>query len=296
MNRLPPLSLTGTAWVMSPGEQVPAPPAQGVRLVPTDDFAPARPELQATPLTLSAALSRPHGQRLPASHEPTVPLGPIRAEYVTPEGSRSPASRLIADHCKAVALDGRSIDARTNDIFGVLMPAVTQARSPNPAWQKATPQELKLFIKETLEHTDAIRRIGALRGQDYSEHDFEGDTSKFNPEIAQFLARAGRDDSVKWAISEHNSAPHHAIWAEPKASPHDLMESATDIVNAWRMPRQVYDKPSWSWEKIGLSIQAGFEDGRLTGAQRDALVAAVPAQRRDEELHGLPGTPVSSSE
>ena len=189
----------------------------------------------------------------------------------------------VAGQCVAIALGGLSLEERATQITDLLLPAVDAAPSPEASWTKATPQELRLFVLETLEHTDAVRAVGRLRGLDFTGHDLEGETSKFNPEIAQFLARPGRDDSVKWAIARHNDAPHHNHWGDPSATVTDLRESASDIVNAWRMNRRVYDKPAWTWERIHQTIEADHDDGRLSTAQRDALLEAIPFQRAAEE-------------
>ncbi|MBI2252199.1 MAG: hypothetical protein HYU63_05610, partial [Armatimonadetes bacterium] len=52
---------------------------------------------------------------------------------------------------------------------------------------KATPKQIELYHKETLEHNQAMKKIGKLRGENWTGHDIEGTTSKLNPEIAQYL-------------------------------------------------------------------------------------------------------------
>lgn len=197
-------------------------------------------------------------------------------------GVRSEASRQVAAQCHAIAFGSGTLEDKTDAIAGLITDALPSTASPDPTWEQATPQQVRLFVMETLEHTAGIRRAGELRGLDFSQHDFEGDTSKFNPEITQFLAKPGRDASVQWAIKEHNAAPHHALWNDPSSTADDLRESGTDIVNAWRMTRRVYDKPAWSYEKIQAVIEADASDGKLTPAQRDALLAAIPFQQQVE--------------
>ena len=201
-------------------------------------------------------------------------------------GPRSPASREIARQCHALVAAAGSNEEKADAITALLMPGIDQAAVPDPSWVKATPEQVRLFVLETLEHTEGIRRIGTMRGHDWTEHDFEGDTSKLNPEITQFLAKPGRDASVQWAITQHNGAPHHDLWSNPHSSASDLAESATDIVNAWRMSRRVYDKPSWSWTRIEAVISADHADGRLSNAQRDALLEAIPFQQEYESRYG----------
>ncbi len=197
-------------------------------------------------------------------------------------------SNEVAAWCGLVAHTDMSVPERTVLISPVLADAVQRAESPSPDWVKATPEQLTLYVRETLEHTDAMRRLGALQGQDWSQHDLEGKTSKFQPEIAQFLALPGRDESVQWAIARHNEAQHHAVWKDPQARPEDLAESASDIMNAWRMNRRVYDNPSWSWERIHRFIEVGFMSNQMSATQRDALLAAIPFQQEEERRHGIP--------
>lgn len=200
----------------------------------------------------------------------------------SPASVSLPSAPGVAGQCVEIALGSLSLDERTARITDILVPAIEAAPSPDPAWTKATPQEVRLYVQETLEHTDGVRAVGRLRGEDFTGHDLEGDTSKFNPDIAQFLARPGRDDSVKWAMARHNDAPHHRAWNDPTSQPADLRESASDVIGAWRMERRVYDKPSWSWQRIEATIAADHDDGRLTTAQRDALLQAIPFQRAAE--------------
>ena len=264
-------AVIGDAVALGP---IPTLPTETAPL-PQPTVTVARTPQPAIPMTLT------EGTQTPAGAAPyTYPSGP--------NGPRTPESRIVADRCREIAFSGRPLQDRAKEIGDILVEAVDGANSPNPAWEIATSEQVRLFVLETLEHTDAIRRLGELRGLDFHEHDFEGDTSKFNPEITRFLARPGRDDSVKWVINEHNAAPHHHLWKDPNANADDLREGATDIVNAWRMNRRVYEKPAWSWEKINRVIEVDFEDGKLTAPQRDALIAAIPFQMQDEATHGLP--------
>lgn len=197
-------------------------------------------------------------------------------------------SHRVGEWCGEVARAALSLPERTSRITRVLSKAVAKAHSPSPDWAKANPQQVERYVQETLEHADAMHRIGILRGQDWSQHDLEGDTSKFQPEIAQFLALPGRNEAVEWAIGRHNAADHHAVWANPDSTVEELAESASDIVNAWRMNRRVYDKPSWSWERITRFIEVGFQNNDLSANQRDALLAAIPYQMEEEGRNGLP--------
>ncbi|NDD30612.1 MAG: hypothetical protein EB084_20320, partial [Proteobacteria bacterium] len=206
---------------------------------------------------------------------------------VARDGVRSAASREVAEQCHAVVFGKGTLEEKTDAIAGLLNDALPSTPSPEPSWTKATPEQIRLFVMETLEHTAGIRRLGDLRGLDFSTHDFDGDTSKFNPEITQFLAKPGRDESVKWAIHEHNATDHHALWNDPSTAAADLKESASDVINAWRMTRRVYDKPGWSWEKIEAVIEADHDDGKLTSAQREALIDAIPFQKQ-LEAEGAP--------
>lgn len=197
-------------------------------------------------------------------------------------------SHQVGEWCGEVARAALSVPERTSRITPVLAKAVAKAQSPSPAWVKANPQQVERYVQETLEHADAMHRVGLLRGQDWSQHDLEGATSKFHPEIAQFLALPGRNEAVEWAIARHNAADHHAVWSDPGSTVEDLAESASDIVNAWRMNRRVYDKPSWSWERITRFIEVSFQNNDLSAHQRDALLAAIPHQMEEESRHGLP--------
>ena len=197
-------------------------------------------------------------------------------------------SHQVGEWCGEVARAALSVPERTSRITPVLAKAVAKAQSPSPAWVKANPQQVERYVQETLEHADAMHRVGLLRGQDWSQHDLEGATSKFHPEIAQFLALPGRNEAVEWAIARHNAADHHAVWSDPGSTVEDLAESASDIVNAWRMNRRVYDKPSWSWERITRFIEVSFQNNDLSVHQRDALLAAIPHQMEEESRHGLP--------
>jgi len=197
-------------------------------------------------------------------------------------------SHQVGEWCGEVARAALSVPERTSRITPVLSKAVAKAQSPSPAWGKANAQQVERYVQETLEHADAMHRVGLLRGQDWSQHDLEGATSKFHPEIAQFLALPGRNEAVEWAIGRHNAADHHAVWADPGSTVEDLSESASDIVNAWRMNRRVYDKPSWSWERITRFIEVSFQNNDLSTNQRDALLAAIPHQMEEESRHGLP--------
>ena len=194
----------------------------------------------------------------------------------------------IAAFCNAIAKSDASVAERTELITQALTIGIEKADTPHTEWTRATPQQLKLYVQETLEHVDAVRQIGQLRGLDFDSHDLEPKTGKFEPRIAQYLALPGREDSVKWSISEHNASPHHATWKNPNASVEDLSESASDIVNAWRMNRRVYSKPSWSWERIADVIDAQFQNNELSAVQREALLQAIPFQMEWESKFGLP--------
>lgn len=189
----------------------------------------------------------------------------------------------VAAACNKIAVSGAPIEERTESIMELLAPAVERTESPDPTWEKATPAQLKLFVAETLEHIDGLRAIGDLRGLDFSHHDMEEGCGKFHPQVAQFLALPGRNDAVKWGIAKHNAANHHDVWKNPNASKEELAESASDIINAWRMERPVYAKPSWSWEKISDVINSQFEDNMLSSVQRDALYEAIPYQMAYEQ-------------
>ena len=243
---------------------------------------PAAPAQPAVPSQVDGFLLA----ETPAASQPEVSLP--AGSTVPPDLAPDADSRAVAGWCYAVAKADLPVKERTLLIAPVLSAAVARAESPSPEWVKATPQQVTLFVQETLEHTDAVQRIGGLRGQDWSRHDFEDGVSKFRPEIAQFLAKPGRDESVQWAIGQHNGAGHHNLWANPKATTEELSESASDIVNAWRMNRRVYDKPSWSWERITRFIEVGFQNNEMTVSQRDALLTAIPYQMEEESRHGLP--------
>lgn len=245
--------------------------------------APATPA--AEPQAQAASAPAPAAAPAPSPALLTV-LDPAPTP-IAPSSGRSEASRQVADRCHAVVFGPGTLEEKTDAISGMLNEAIPSMPSPDPSWTKATPEQVRLFVMETLEHTAGIRRAGELRGLDFSQHDFEGDESKFNPEITQFLAKPGRDESVTWAIKTHNASPHHDLWNNPASKADDLKESATDIINAWRMTRRVYDKPAWSYEKIDAVIHADFSDGRLTEAQRDALLEAVPFQQQ-LEAEGAP--------
>lgn len=237
--------------------------------------------------TCEPAAPAPVAASTPAPR-PSVPAV-LRDEARAPRlggGHRSAASREVAGRCHAIAHGAGTHEQKAEAITALLMPGIEAAPSPDPSWVKATPEQVRLFVLETLEHIEGIRGVGELRGHDWTEHDLEGDTSKLNPEITQFLARPGRDASVLWAIAQHNDAPHHSLWSDPHSSTSDLAESATDIINAWRMSRRVYDKPSWSWPRIESVISADFDDGRLSAVQRDALLEAIPFQQQYEAQHG----------
>lgn len=191
-------------------------------------------------------------------------------------------NKEIANYCNGIAASDLPIEERRDLITEKLAEGVARAESPDPTWEKATPQQLSLYVHETLEHIDALREIGSLRGMNFEHHDTEEGCGKFEPEVAQFLALPGRTDSVKWAIAEHNNAGHHDIWKNPNASKEDLAESASDIVNAWRMERRVYSKAPWSWERVEGFINEQFNSNELSAAQRDALYEAIPFQMEYE--------------
>lgn len=263
----------------------PAPPAAEEGPVETGAAAPvAPPRREAPPAEIGGFLL---ADETPATPEAEVAFVAPSAT-LAPEPGPEASSSEVASWCYQVAKSSRPLAERTALIAPVLSKAVERAESPNSGWTKATPRQVALFVQETLEHTDALQRVGRLRGQDWSHHDFEGPTSKFNPEITQFLALPGRDESVKWAIARHNGSDHHAVWANPQARTEDLAESASDIVNAWRMNRRVYEKPSWSWERITGFIETQFQYNELSAPQRDALLAAIPHQMEEERRNGLP--------
>ena len=188
-----------------------------------------------------------------------------------------------AAYCNGIALSDRPFEERAELITTALSKAVAKTTdTPNPEWVKASPQQLRLYVEETLDHTDGVRAIGQLRGEDFTTHDLEPKTGKFEPRIAQYLALPGREDSVKWAIKEHNASPHHDLWHNPSASKEELAESATDIVNAWRMERRVYQKPPWGWDRIASVINEQFQSNEISVAQRDALYEAIPYQQEYE--------------
>lgn len=272
-------------------------PTSAPRLAtPTQQDAPAATDTitlpsPSVPARISSAVAppaepqaSPARPRLAATEQSPTSLAILDAETVAarPSTDRSEASRQIAHRCHAVVFGPGTLNEKADAVSRLLNEAIPSMPSPDPSWTKAPPEQVRLFVLETLEHTADIRRLGELRGLDFSQHDFEGDQSKFNPEITQFLAKPGRDESVTWAIKAHNGSPHHDLWSKPSSKAQDLRESATDIINAWRTNRRVYDKPAWSYEKIHAVINADFCDGRLNVAQRDALFEALPFQRQLE--------------
>lgn len=214
------------------------------------------------------------------------------AESSATQGLQKPGPEATTDeisaYCVAVAKGDGTVAERTELISEALTQGLSKADTPNTEWTQANPEQIKLYVQETLEHVDAVRQIGELRGLDFGDHDLEPGTGKFEPRIAQYLALPGREDSVKWSIAQHNSSPHHADWKDPNASKEELAESASDIVNAWRMNRRVYDKPSWSWERIADVINADYATNAINENQRDALLEAIPFQMQWEEQFGLP--------
>ena len=57
----------------------------------------------------------------------------------------------VAAACNGIAVSGASREERIESIMELLGPAVERAESPDPTWVKATPEQLKLFVGETLE-------------------------------------------------------------------------------------------------------------------------------------------------
>lgn len=264
--------------------QAPAPPAAAPP-------APTAPAPKAEPPARTAPAPEPdiHGFLLSDVEAPRVEHeAEVAYTDLRPEPADDASDDEVAEWCRHVAKSGLPTSDRTQRIASALARAVERAALPNRQWTKATPQQVKLFVQETLEHTDAVARVGKLRGMPWNNHDFEGSTSKFNPQIAQFMAKPGKDASVEWAIQRHNAAPHHAVWSDPQATSVLLKESASDIVNAWRMNRRVYDKPSWSWERIFRFIEVSFGYNEISAAQRDALLEAIPWQMEEERRNGLP--------
>jgi len=261
---------------------------------PSPDEAPSTLRTSSTPQAPPAAVSSTPGEvegfllaEVAAAPAPAF-SGASRTGAVPADLPAEADSHQVGEWCGEVARAALSVPERTSRITPVLSKAVAKAQSPSPAWVKANPQQVERYVQETLEHADAMHRVGLLRGQDWSQHDLEGATSKFHPEIAQFLALPGRNEAVEWAIARHNAADHHAVWSDPGSTVEDLAESASDIVNAWRMNRRVYDKPSWSWERITRFIEVSFQNNDLSAHQRDALLAAIPHQMEEESRHGLP--------
>ncbi len=272
--------------------QTELPPAESAS-EPTVAEAPSEPRLSAHEVRESPAAPGPSEvDGFMLADAPPSPVAfaaaPLRTAGLPADLPPGADSNEVAEWCGQVAHSALSAADRAALISPVLADAVQRAESPSSDWVKATPKQISLYVQETIEHADAVQRVGALRGQDWSRHDLEGQTSKFQPEIAQFLALPGRDESVKWAIGRHNSAEHHARWKDPQARPEDLDESASDIVNAWRMNRRVYDSPSWSWERILRFIEVGFQNNEMSATQRDALLAAVPFQMEEERQNGIP--------
>jgi hypothetical protein len=270
----------------------PQPPSDSLTLsgAPAQE-APLQPLVQeaASPARPSAPVPTAAPDTLLAANGEGMIAGLESAEKpLAQSGLRSPESCVVAEQCHAIAKSGLPLAERASRIAEILIPGVEAAAVPDPTYTKATPEQVRLFVTETLEHTDAMQGVGELRGMNFGIHDFEGDTSKFNPEIAQFLAKPGRDASVQWAIKEHNFADHHAFWADPKKTAEELKESASDIVNAWRMPRRVYQKESWSWERVAKTIDVDEQYGKLSAAQAQSLREAVPYQAEYERQHGLP--------
>ncbi|MBI2252080.1 MAG: hypothetical protein HYU63_04975, partial [Armatimonadetes bacterium] len=92
---------------------------------------------------------------------------------------------------------------------------------------------------------------------------------------------------VKWAIEKHNGAPHHLKWNAQASGLSELRESASDIINSWRMPRKVYHKPSWSWEQIELTIKDLYSNKELNSTQRKALEEAIKFQKLYERQYNI---------
>lgn len=264
-------------------------------ITPQAPCAPARPATLATPSAPSAPQDSWSQETTPrpdfVEFNSLLALNTPQASQATPEIATSALSaptetpqepENIAQVCNDMARSDAPIEERVEFITAKLAEGVQQAESPDPSWEKATPEQLRLYVHETLEHIDSLRAIGDLRGMDFSNHDLEAGNGKFEPRVAQFLALPGRSDSVKWSIAEHNQVGHHDTWKDPQATREELAESASDIVNAWRMQRRVYDKPSWSWERITSVIEDQFQNNQINTAQRDALYEAIPYQMEYE--------------
>lgn len=267
------------AQYTSPVATVAAPQPKG----PTEMAQPQQADALVTssndePVAVNGAMLRAlsHPQTESAGMQESAAVSQIADEQ------RVLSDDEVAAVCNGIAISGASREERTESIMELLAPAVERTESPDPTWVKATPEQLKLFVGETLEHIDGLRAIGDLRGMDFSHHDMEDGCGKFHPQVAQFLALPGRNDAVKWAIAKHNAAEHHDVWKDPNATKEQLAESASDIINAWRMERPVYSKPSWSWDKITDVINSQFADNMIGVEQRDALYEAIPFQMEYE--------------
>lgn len=287
--------------IQSIGSFTPAAPAASREIAP----AAAKPEVQSASFACEDSLSQgivceespsrsifqvvlPQTMTMRECSEETEAQAPKTSG---PAGIPLPAdysdSEQVAVFCNNVATSNLTLDDRRAIITDALCLGVHKASSPDPTWEKATDEQIGLFVHETLEHMDALREIGEMRGMDFGKHDMEPKCGKFEPRIAQFLALPGRNDAVKWAIKEHNAAPHHAKWGDKNCTKEELAESASDIVNAWRMNRRVYDKPAFGWDRIATMINEDFKYNNITVEQRDALLEAIPFQMEYESRHGI---------
>lgn len=282
--------MSGAVKATAPPESAAAPTA------PSDSVSIAAPQQAPEPAPMTAPQPPAEEKPAPAATAPDTG-GFILMEGACPSlqepealGQLAPSGCLsscqIAHMCACLANSGLPLDDRSRAISDLLLEGIRQGNRPNLAWQPASDDQVKLYVRETLEHHDAMRQLGVLRGEDWSGHDLDGHGNKFNPDVAQYLAKPGRDDSTVWAIERHNSASHHRNWKDAGAGPQELKESASDIVHAWRMPRMVYDKPSWSWEKIEKVIETESLYGKLSPAQKEALIEAIPFQKDYERLFG----------
>ena len=273
---------------VAPQEAIASEPAQ-----PSDSLAAAAPEQSETP-SLGQLRQLMHTEAAVEAE----PQAEVATEVETSSVAGTPdfhsmSDSEIAAYCTDIARSDASVAERTELITAALSVGVEQmdneqlaSEGVDASWTKATPEQLQLYVQETLEHADSVRGIGELRGMDFSDHDLEVGTGKFEPKIAQFLALPGREDSVKWAIKAHNASPHHDIWNNPNSSKEELAESASDIVNAWRMNRRVYDKPSWSWERIADVANYQVENNQMNRAQYEAILEAIPYQMEYEANNG----------
>lgn len=162
-----------------------------------------------------------------------------------------------------------------------------------------TEERMAAFSTQVAGHSDDMEKVGQFYKEQFrkgeldevvwtaegQKHDIGGSYGKDQPWVEEVLSRPtkkGADAEVKSMSAAHaREHEHHIMWnLGENATPAQLREGASDIVNALREPRTYRKNQGMSFDEIKSVIDG---DKKWTPKQKEALREALDTQKLLEE-------------